>query len=107
MKNLLSTLSLSLVCIIFAYQALAQKTPNRMAVQIDGNLFNVEPRKIAVNQSVWITGNKVSPDKTLRIGIGNWGSPGAYTPGKYLVCDPHREIPQAEQAKLVSDNFIG
>ncbi len=85
----------------------AQTTPNRMTVTIDGKIYKAEPRKIAYGQGSWITGNTVSPDKSLRIGIGNWASPGAYTPGKYLVCDPDKEMPQDQRDKLLPDGFVG
>jgi hypothetical protein len=87
--------------------AFAQKTPNRMEVSIDGKVYRSEPRKIAYNQVVWITGNTVGPDKSLRVAIGNWASPGAYVAGKYLVCDPDHDVPKEQRDRLIPDNIIG
>ncbi|MGC4020832.1 MAG: hypothetical protein QM734_02245 [Cyclobacteriaceae bacterium] len=74
---------LSLIAIVFTASGLyAQTTPNRMTVTIDGKVYNSEPRKIQYGQSVWISGNTVSPDKSLRIGIGNWAFTGSLHSGK-------------------------
>ncbi len=63
--------------------------------------------KITYGSSVSLTGNTVGPDKSLRIGVGNWASPGAYTPGKYLIVAPDQEIPKEQRDRLLPENFIG
>src|SRR5579859_6475679 len=84
-----------------------QTTPNRMTVTVDDHLYKCEPRKIEYNQVVWITGNAIGPDKTLRVAIGNWASPGGYVPGKYLICDTDHELQKDQINKLAGDNFVG
>jgi hypothetical protein len=87
--------------------AYGQTTPNRMNVTVDNHVYKCEPRKIQYGQVVWITGNAISPDKTLRVAIGNWASPGAYIPGKYLICATDKDVPKDQIDKLATDNFVG
>ncbi len=107
MKHSFRITSLILAFIIAAVFSYAQKTPNRMAVTVDGKLYKAEPRKITYGSSVLLTGNTVGPDKSLRIGVGNWASPGAYAPGKYLIVAPDQDIPKDQIDRLLPENFIG
>jgi hypothetical protein len=107
MKNSIQLILLTLILVLSNLATMSQTTPNRMSVVIDGKLYNTQPRKIKFGNATWVTGNSISPDKSLRIWIANWQNPDSYLPGKYMICDIDKKLPKDEELKLISENYVG
>ena len=59
--------------------------PNTMSVTINGVEYKTEPRRIKIGHYGYITGNTVSPDKSLRIWLGSFDGLDMRESGKYLI----------------------
>jgi len=60
---------------------------NTMTVMVNGVEYKSEPRRIKIGNYGYITGNTISPDKSLRIWLGSWDGRDITEPGKYLIID--------------------
>lgn len=60
---------------------------NTMAVMVNGVEYKTEPRRIKIGNYGYITGNKIGPDKSLRIWMGTWDGREITDPGTYLIID--------------------
>jgi hypothetical protein len=69
-------------------QVFAQlENDNTMSVMINDVEYKTEPRRIKIGNYGYITGNTVSPDKSLRIWMGTWDGQEITDPGTYLIID--------------------
>jgi len=59
--------------------------PNTMSVLVDGELYETEPRRIRIGRYGYITGNVISPDKSLRIWMGTYDGEEITESGQYLI----------------------
>ncbi|MDX1477498.1 MAG: hypothetical protein R3301_07300 [Saprospiraceae bacterium] len=60
---------------------------NTMSVMVDTAEFETEPRRIRVGKAVYITGNTIGPDKSLRIWMGTTDGREVLETGTYLIVD--------------------
>jgi hypothetical protein len=80
--------TLFLLCIhLFAAVSLFGQTgnPNSLSVKINDKDFTTEPRRIRIGQYGYITGNKVSPDISLRFWLATVDGTDMRESGKYLI----------------------
>ncbi len=68
----------------------AQETDvSTMTVMVNGTEYKTEPRRIRIGQYGYITGNKISPDKSLRIWLAAYDGTEIKEPGTYLIVDAY------------------
>ncbi len=60
-----------------------------MSVMIDGKEYKTEPRRIRIGTYGYITGNAISPDKSLRIWLGTYDGSEIKESGTYLIVDAY------------------
>jgi hypothetical protein len=80
--------TLFLLCIqLLAAVSLFGQTgnPNSLSVKINDKDFITEPRRIRIGQYGYITGNTVSPDKSLRFWLATVDGTDMRESGKYLI----------------------
>ncbi len=63
----------------------AQGNPNTLSVLVDGKEWKTEPRRIKIGVYGYITGNSVSPDKSLRFWLASVDGKDMTESGKYLL----------------------
>ena len=59
--------------------------PNTMSVMINGKEYKTEPHRVKFGAYGYITGNAISPDKSLRIWLGSFDGQDLNVPGSYLI----------------------
>ena len=64
-------------------------TPNTMSVMVDSVEYKTEPRHIRIGAYGYITGNAISPDKSLRIWLGTYDGSEVKESGTYLIVDAY------------------
>ena len=67
----------------------AQDIASTMSVMIDGKEYKTEPRRIRIGTYGYITGNAISPDKSLRIWLGTYDGSEIKESGTYLIVDAY------------------
>ena len=60
-----------------------------MTVLVDGKEYKTEPRRIRLGTYGYITGNTISPDKSLRIWLGTYDGTDIKESGSYLIVDAY------------------
>src|SRR5688500_9463462 len=60
-----------------------------MTVMVDGKEYKTEPRRIRLGTYGYITGNAISPDKSLRIWLGTYDGTDIKESGSYLIVDAY------------------
>jgi len=66
-----------------------------MTVMVNGKEYKTEPRRLRLGNYGYITGNSISPDKSLRIWLAAFDGTEIKEPGKYLIVDAYH--PEAEE----------
>lgn len=66
-----------------------------MTVLVNGVEYKTEPRRLRLGNYGYITGNAISPDKSLRIWLAAFDGTEIKEPGKYLIVDAYH--PEAEE----------
>ncbi|HUR30930.1 MAG TPA: hypothetical protein VMZ69_05830, partial [Saprospiraceae bacterium] len=66
-----------------------------MTVMVNGKEYKTEPRRLRLGNYGYITGNAISPDKSLRIWLAAFDGTEIKEPGKYLIVDAYH--PEAEE----------
>ena len=82
-----ATLVLALLLLLPAFSFGQIANDNTLTVQIDGNEFMAQPRRIRIGKAMWMTANTDKPDKSLRIWFGTYDRSDILEPGTYLVID--------------------
>lgn len=67
-----------------------------MSVLVNGVEYKTEPRRIRIGAYGYITGNAVSPDKSLRIWMAGIDGREIKEPGTYLIIDAYRNYTDKE-----------
>ncbi len=104
MKNTTLTLALVFCCFLSMAQL---ANDNTMTVKIDGKDYTTQPRRLMIGNLSWITGNAISPDKSLRIWLGGFDHKEATDPGKYMILNVDKTVPQDVIDKIVSGQIKG
>jgi hypothetical protein len=103
MKKLL----ISVVFVLGSFAVNAQiPNDNNMTVQIDGKAYQTQPRRITIGNYGWITGNTISPDKSLRIWLGGIDGKEIIEPGNYLIIDEYRGDTPSNVVKMATEKKI-
>lgn len=63
---------------------------NTLTVIIDGKEFKTQPRQVKIGNYAYLTGNGTSPDKMLRIWLGDFYGRPAVEAGIYLIVNADR-----------------
>lgn len=63
---------------------------NSLTVMIDGKEFKTQPRQVKIGNYAYLTGNGSSPDKMLRIWLGDFYGRPAVEAGTYLIVNADR-----------------
>lgn len=62
-----------------------QGNTNTMSVMVNGQEYKTEPHRVKFGAYGYITGNTISPDKSLRIWLGSFDGQDLNVPGSYLI----------------------
>jgi len=101
-------LSISILCLL-TISLFSQGSPNSMTVMVDGKEFKSEPRRVTIGRYEYITGNIVSPDKSLRFWIATIDGSQITESGKYLIIgeDDNYNKNKAFQAEWTTGKYKG
>jgi hypothetical protein len=102
----ITTLTLLLLAVCFVSNAQIAND-NTMTVKIDGKDYTTQPRRIMIGNLSWITGNTITPDKSLRIWLGGFDHKEATDPGKYVILNVDKTVPQDVIDKITSGQVKG
>lgn len=78
----------SLLLTFYCAQAQDDGT-STMTVMVNGTEYKTEPRRIRIGNYGYITGNAISPDKSLRIWLAAYDGTEIKEPGTYLIVDAY------------------
>lgn len=95
MKYLLSIFAFFLT----VYTANSQEGTSTMSVMVDGKEYKTEPRRIRIGHYGYITGNSISPDKSLRIWLAALDGTDIKESGSYLIVDAYNPDTEANIQK--------
>ena len=79
-----------------------------LSVMVDGKEYKAEPRRIRMGTYGYITGNTISPDKSLRIWLGTYDGTDIKESGSYLIVDAyHPDTEENIQKAFLSGKYKG
>ena len=79
-----------------------------MSVLVDGKEYKTEPRRIRLGTYGYITGNAISPDKSLRIWLGTYDGTDIKESGSYLIVDAyHPDTEENIEKAFASGKYKG
>jgi hypothetical protein len=79
-----------------------------MSVFVDGKEYKTEPRRIRLGTYGYITGNAISPDKSLRIWLGTYDGSDIKESGSYLIVDAyHPDTDENIEKAFASGKYKG
>lgn len=79
-----------------------------MTVMVDGKEYKTEPRRIRLGTYGYITGNTISPDKSLRIWLGTYDGTDIKESGSYLIVDAyHPDTDENIEKAFASGKYKG
>lgn len=104
----MKTIALCLVASLLTQMAFAQlENNNSMSAKIDGADFITQPRRITIGNYTYITGNLVSPDKSLRVWMGSWDGTDITASGKYLIVGDGYDKEKKTHDAWMTGNYKG
>ena len=76
-----------------------EDTANSMSVLVNDKEYIAKPHRIRIGNYGYVTGNTISPDKSLRIWLGSWDGTNLNEPGTYLILGENEDYQKNDKVE--------
>lgn len=90
---------LSLMLVVTSFLWSQNDAPSTMSVMVNGIDYKTEPRRIRIGNYGYITGNAISPDKSLRVWLAAYDGTDIKESGSYLIVDAYHPDTEENTSK--------